>query len=124
MRLSAMIGSSSKRENSDGKHSPTRLASVVFYWLYNLPMKAHTLKIDAGSVVARNNKDRVCDFGSGSQMTNMLQMPTHNNNNKSNKSNKPSHRSPNLINMHICTYNIRTFREEEKERNSKKKYQK
>lgn len=70
-------------------------------------MKAHTLKIDVGSVVARNSKGHVCGFGSGSQMTNMLQMPTHNNN-------KSNRRFPNPVNMHICTYNIRTFREEEK----------
>ena len=78
-------------------------------------MEAPTLKIDAGSVVARNNKDRVRDYGSGSPMENTLQLPTHNNNNnKPNKSNKSSQKSPNLRTMHICTNNIRTFREEGK----------
>jgi len=69
----------------------------------------------------------------------MVQMPAHNSNNKSSyykklennsklkdkkckQSNKLSHRSPNFINMHIYTYNIRTFREKEKQRNLKKKY--
>jgi exonuclease III len=30
------------------------------------------------------------------------------------QNNKSNYKAPNLINMHICTYNIRTFREEEK----------
>jgi len=40
-------------------------------------------------------------------MINRLQVPTP-------KNNKPNYKAPNLVNMHICTYNIRTFREEEK----------
>ena len=37
---------------------------------------------------------------------------------KTTKANKSSQKSPKLITMHICTYNIRTFREEEKGKES------
>ena len=74
-----MLGSSSKKENSDDKIHTNHLSQHRDLLPIQPLQNIRKAKIDASSGLAWNDKDYFCDLWNESAMINMLQMPTHGN---------------------------------------------